>query len=307
MIPKGIVGIFDVDKKMDVMSVTNPQERVGQCSLRDVLYKLQLSDGSSLVGEVHQAAVMSAVDVVVGNTEEAEKLLEMMNKNVAAFLYHIMRSWNMDEKFVEELLCASVDPDLVGEMDKCHWDVKTNTLRTPKDEENEKQKGIEESAWYNSDYVSQLTKTTKKKKKFVAQDKAFQLDDEHSFKTLNKKPGTYEGSPGATMFQVGGKGKPEAVECNRDKEDEVSVMSATSGVSKNHKYTPTTREEFLKMMEKANFSIEDLKGSAPNLHDESRGKLTDEESGESSSSDSSSSSGTSESAESVGRRAAVSG
>ena len=57
-----------------------------------------------------------------------------------------------------------MDPELVADMDNCHWDVKTNTLRTPKDEENEKQKGIEESAWYNSDYVSQLTKTTKKRR-----------------------------------------------------------------------------------------------------------------------------------------------
>merc|ERR1711966_539255 len=147
MISKGILGILDVDKKADVMSVTNPQERVGECSLRDVLYRLTLSDGSSLVGGVHQAAAMHSVDIVVGNTEEAGKLVEMMNKNVAAFLYHIMRSWNMDQHFIGKLLRTSVDPSMVNEMDKCHWDVKTNTLRTPQDEENEKQKGIEESAW----------------------------------------------------------------------------------------------------------------------------------------------------------------
>ena len=76
MVSKKIVGIFDVDQKIDIMSVTNPQERLGECNLRDVLYKLKLSDGSSLVGEVHQAAVMSPVDVVVGNTEEAGKLIK---------------------------------------------------------------------------------------------------------------------------------------------------------------------------------------------------------------------------------------
>ena len=128
MLSKGVVGIFDVDKKVEIMSVTNLQERVGSCNLRDVLYKLKLSDGSSLVGEVHQAAVMSRVNVVVGNTEEAGKLIEMMNKNVAAFLYNIMRAWNMDEQFAEKLLRATVDPELVDDMDSCHWDVKTNTL-----------------------------------------------------------------------------------------------------------------------------------------------------------------------------------
>ena len=91
MVPKGIVGILDVNKILDIMFVSNPQEKVGEVNLRDVLYKLRLSDDSSLVGEVHQAAAMSPVDVVVGNTEEAGKMIEMMNKNVAAFLYNAMR------------------------------------------------------------------------------------------------------------------------------------------------------------------------------------------------------------------------
>ena len=29
MVPKEIIGIFDVDKMMDIMSVSNPQEKVG--------------------------------------------------------------------------------------------------------------------------------------------------------------------------------------------------------------------------------------------------------------------------------------
>ena len=91
-------------------------------------------------------------------------MIETLNKNVAAFLYHVMRGWNMDEHFIENLLCATVDPELVADIDNCKWDVKTNTLRTPKDEENEKQKSIEDSAWYNSEYVAQLTKTTGKRR-----------------------------------------------------------------------------------------------------------------------------------------------
>ena len=65
---------------MNVMSVTNPPEKIGEVTLRAVLYKLKLRDGSSLVGEVHQATAISPVDVVVGNTEEAGKMIEIMNK-----------------------------------------------------------------------------------------------------------------------------------------------------------------------------------------------------------------------------------
>ena len=88
-------------------------------NLRAVLYKLKLRDDSPLVGEVHQAAAMSPVDVVVGNTEEAGKMIETMNKNVAAFLHHVMRGWNMDEEFIGNLLCTTVDPELVADTDNC--------------------------------------------------------------------------------------------------------------------------------------------------------------------------------------------
>ena len=96
--------------------------------------------------------------------------------------------------------------------------------------------------------------------------KKFKLDNEHSYKTLNEKPGAYEGSPGATVFQVGGKSKPEAVECNREKEEEVSLMSAVSGMSARCKNSVPSKEEvILEMMRKANISITDLtEGSAPN-------------------------------------------
>ena len=103
MVPKGIIGIFDVDKTMDIMTVSNPQEKVGEVNLRAVLYKLKLRDDSSLVGEVHQAAAIDPVGVVVGSTEGAGKIIEMMNKSVAAFLHHVMRGWNMDEEFIGNL------------------------------------------------------------------------------------------------------------------------------------------------------------------------------------------------------------
>ena len=48
------------------------------------------------------------------------KMIEMMNKSLAAFLYHVMRGWNMDEEFIGNLLCVTVDPELVADIDNCH-------------------------------------------------------------------------------------------------------------------------------------------------------------------------------------------
>ena len=123
-----------------------------------MLYRLKLQDTSSLVGEVRQAAAMSPVDVLIGNTEEASKMVEMMNKNVAAFLYYVTLEWDMDESFIKTLLSKTVDPELVADIVNCTWDKKTQTLCTPKDGENEKQKNIKDSAWYKNKCVSQLTK-----------------------------------------------------------------------------------------------------------------------------------------------------
>ena len=36
-----------------------------------------------------------------------------------------------------------MDPELVADIDNCKWDTTTQTLRTPRDEENEKQKSID--------------------------------------------------------------------------------------------------------------------------------------------------------------------
>ena len=42
MVSKGLAGILDVDKKIDITSETDPTEKVGEMSLRGVLYNLKM-------------------------------------------------------------------------------------------------------------------------------------------------------------------------------------------------------------------------------------------------------------------------
>ena len=84
MIDIGLVSIIDVDAKVCVMSETDPTEKVGEMNLKGALYNA----GHSLFGEIHQAGPLMSVDVVVGNTSEADKTVEMMNTNIAAYLYY---------------------------------------------------------------------------------------------------------------------------------------------------------------------------------------------------------------------------
>ena len=53
---------------------------------------------------------MMNVDVVVGNTPAAEKMVEMMSKNLAAYLKHMLPSLGIGETFIKNLLKASSNP-----------------------------------------------------------------------------------------------------------------------------------------------------------------------------------------------------
>ena len=85
---KGVIRIFDIDKRVDIYSVTDIEEVVGTMNLRSVFYAMNMLDGNPLIAEIHQADPMINVDVVVGKTEEAIACMNMFNKNIAAYLMY---------------------------------------------------------------------------------------------------------------------------------------------------------------------------------------------------------------------------
>ena len=83
---KGVIRVFDIDKRVDIYSVTDIAEVVGTMNLCSVFYAMNMLDSTPLIAEIHQADPMMNVDVVVGKTEEAVTCVDMFNKNVAAYL-----------------------------------------------------------------------------------------------------------------------------------------------------------------------------------------------------------------------------
>lgn len=87
----GLTGIIDFDKRVNFYSTTDPTKVMGHFMFWHLLYnKFVMSDGQPLFWEVHQAEPMCPVDVVIPNWPEAEHLVLMMNKNVAAFTTHFL-------------------------------------------------------------------------------------------------------------------------------------------------------------------------------------------------------------------------
>eukprot|EP00956_Cyclotella_meneghiniana_P026377 scaffold56791_cov61-Cyclotella_meneghiniana.AAC.5 len=279
----GIRGILNVDKPVNFYSVANPTKLMGRITLRHILYKyFKMSDGHTLFEEVHQAEPMAPVDVVVPNAEEAERLMLMIHKNSAAFFTYYLQSFTeLGETLIAEVVRASMDPILVNMVGRCKWDEKLMLLTTPEDEEMEKNRKMEEAAWYKDEYGDHMVDTSKKEKMSYSSKEA--LDDlhcEHSFKTIHKKKGNQSTDVSEReVFKVGSKTKPMEVDSDGDEDEEYLNLSAA---------------ELIALLKKTKLKAKKAVGSQPNSERSGSGsRIEDEESSEDSSSASSGSSSSS--------------
>ena len=248
---------------------------------------------------------MMNVDVVVGNTPAAEKMVEMMNKHVAAYLTHMLPSLGIGDTFIKNLLKASIDPSLIHEMVHCTWDAQTFTLTTPKDAAAAKKKNTEDAVWYQKEFSSHNKKKGKEQKEYVPPEDVYKLVDDHTYKTLNERPGRYKGTPGAATINLGSEKEPGVIDVDAD-EDNMSRVSAMTWVSKDD-LKDLSKDDLIQMLIKKGDISERVgeKGSAPTGIDKSHCEASDDE--ESSSSDDSDSSSSSSDGAGSGNSAAGSG
>ena len=139
---KGVIGVYDIDKRVDIYSVTDIEEVVGTMNLRLVFYAMKMLDGNPLIAEIHQADPMMNVDVVVGKTEEAIACVKMFNNNIAEYLMYNFPIKEVGKEFIKILLRVSVDPELIKDIGDCTWDKKTRVLTTPKDIEDARKRKL---------------------------------------------------------------------------------------------------------------------------------------------------------------------
>ena len=106
---------------------------------------------------------MAHVDVVIGKTNEAEEMVEMMNKNVAAYLSNYLAETGLPVALIKRLLGVSVDPTMPQDVVNCKWDTKTRTLTTHNDTANEESLALEQAAWYNNNFGLKWAKQWQKR------------------------------------------------------------------------------------------------------------------------------------------------
>ena len=95
----------------------------GSVSLRQVVFTyFKMKDKYSIFAELHQTEEMGPVLAIIPACAEVERLVQMMNKQVAAFLYYFLLDASLPEVFIKALLKETCDPTLVKEISDCDWD-----------------------------------------------------------------------------------------------------------------------------------------------------------------------------------------
>jgi hypothetical protein len=181
-------GIVHLDATAPVYcEITNKLQ--GTLSLRQVLLKyLKMSDGTSLVAEMHQRGSMGIVEIVVPNTAEAEAMVLMMNRHFPAFCYHYFIKNGMTEAFVKTLLKEACCPTLIASINACVWDSQTNTISTPEQlEEDARMAEIEKAAWYKDAFGKHMVAGMKQLKTYTDPEALYNLDGERSVRTLHAR------------------------------------------------------------------------------------------------------------------------
>jgi len=165
----------------------------GKVSLRMVLFsyiKMQ-ADQFSLFAELHQIEEMGPTLAIIPACEEAERMVHMMNKQVAAFLFHYLTTIAaLPKTFVLDLLKATCDATLVMEIDDCQWDPDTLTLTTLHEQKEEEDlEALEKASWWNNAFdLKEMGKKTVKQASNKQPEKLFDLDaDALSFVTVHNR------------------------------------------------------------------------------------------------------------------------
>jgi hypothetical protein len=153
MTSEELEGITALDEQVNIIHPAT-SEIVSLLSLRMVfLNYLKMQVGHPIIAEVHQEDYCKPAYVIIPQAEEAERMIGMMQKNLPAFLFHILTDAGFTDNFIKELLRQTCEASLVAEVPLCKWDSATHSLATPADEKHEKAiKAFKGAAWFKDEF-----------------------------------------------------------------------------------------------------------------------------------------------------------
>jgi hypothetical protein len=231
MVHEAVGGIINIDDLADFLHPVSRQS-IGSITLCQVILKYpKMSDGHSLVAEVHQASPQLKTTVIVPHTPEAKRMIATMNKNVATFLWHVLLEQGLPNGFIQPLLKKTCDPTLFAKIPSCTWEATQCTLTTKKDSElNEKLKAFEDAPWFKDEFG--LLNKPNQRSGHIAPKALYNLDGGGSYKTIHNRhrPAAGTADKGTTK-KVGFADADDVGSDDNSSRDSASHSSLTSSKS----------------------------------------------------------------------------
>jgi hypothetical protein len=166
--------------------------------------------------------------LVVPNTLEAERIIGMMNKNLPAFLSHMLQEQGLLDEFSKELLQRSCEATMLADMHQCRWDPATCTLTTEDERAHvEKTKAFEGAAWFKDEF-GLLGQRACNQKQYATPEALFNLDDASSRKTIHDRHRNTQGDGDIQMDTPPKKARRAMVDLTADTGDSASHTSSSS-------------------------------------------------------------------------------
>jgi hypothetical protein len=239
-------GITDLDALADVLCPESG-DILGQLSLRETLMKyLKLKDGNPMVAELHQRGPQGPVDMVISNTSKVDRHFEMVNKQLAGYLYHVLPLFKATDTFIKTILRRSMDAGLATEAPRCKYNKETQILMTPRNAQQESILSNVRSLpfFQDIDVIKQAAGAKKKgkKKEHTAPKMCFQIGSARTVQTVHgannekytniTKPGVKLGADTQASVATKLNVKQPAVEIDSPDDDTSSGEGSEGGSDK---------------------------------------------------------------------------
>jgi hypothetical protein len=97
-----LIGVVNLDEKVNWFHPAT-HKRYSFSLQMVLLYYLKKQDGHSMIAEVHQEDLCKPTHIIIPQAEEAERMVGMMNKKIAAFLDHMLLEMDFTEEIINFL------------------------------------------------------------------------------------------------------------------------------------------------------------------------------------------------------------
>ncbi len=184
MMAEELLGVILLNKTLDIIHLVS-KAIISTLSLHDVLLNYpKMSDGHSMIAEVHQEGILKPTAIIIPIRTEAERMALMMNRNLPSFLWNMLRKHGMPKDFIIDLLGKLFEASLVANVYKCLWDKKKRMITTKEEEEKEEEvKAFESAAWFKDEFG--ILGKKDQGKKHAPPEALFNLDGNESYKTIH--------------------------------------------------------------------------------------------------------------------------